>query len=249
MVKNSFGLGEVQAKGPNYPWTSAFYVTLDGFSPNQVGNFLPNIFGVNNGSSLGLDSIIEPQEPIAELPSQPATVQRILFPFQVSFGPVSQHAVNDPSRPGIFPAAASPQIDILIVADLALTNLPQQPPFSAFGTIALLAGADPFFSNVTLDQNDNNENAWYPSNDLRVFTVCPGINATPINSSSSPGAPTLSPAGGDMTIFDSKAGYGYIKNLINYFNENFQPQTSFDPFTLLPDQSSALTEDSLVAPI
>ena len=173
MVKNSFGLGEIQAKGPNYPWTSAFYVTLDVFSPDQVGNFLPNIVGVNNGSSLGLDSIIEPQEPIAELPSQPATVQRILFPFQVSFGPISQHAVNDPNTPGIFPAAASPQIDILIVADLALTNLPQQPPFSAFGTIALLVGADPIFSNITLDQNDNNENAWYLSNDLRIFTDIP----------------------------------------------------------------------------
>ena len=248
MVKNSFGLGEVQAKGPNYPWTSAFYVTLDGFSPNQVGNFLPNIVGVNNGSSLGLDSIIEPQESNKELPSQLDTVQRILFPFQISFGPVSQHAVNDPITPGIFPAAASPQIDILIVADIALTNLPQQPPFSAFGTIALLAGADPFFSNVTLEQNDNDENAWYLSSDLRVFTVCPGINATPINSSSSPGAPTLSPAGGDFTSFDSNAGYQYITNLIGYFNGNFQPQTSFDPFTLLPDQSSALTEDSLVAP-
>ena len=248
MVKNSFGLGEVQAKGLNFLWSSAFYVTLDGFSPNQVGSFLPNIVGVDNKSSLGLDSIIKPQVPILELPSQPATVQRILFPFQVSFGPVSQHAVNDQNTPGIFPAAGSPQIDILIVADLALTNVPQQPPFSAFGTITLLAGADPFFSNVTLDQNLDNENAWYLSNDLRVFTVCPGINATPINSSSNPGAPTLSPASGDLTDFDSNAGYQYIMNLLGYFNGNFQAQTSFDPFTLLPDQSSALTEDSLVAP-
>ena len=46
MVKNSFGLGEVQAKGHNFLWTAAFYVTLDGFSPNQVGSFLPNIVGV-----------------------------------------------------------------------------------------------------------------------------------------------------------------------------------------------------------
>ena len=89
--------------------------------------------------------------PILELPSQPATVQRLLFPFQVSFGPVSQHAVNDQSTPGIIPAAGDPQIDIL-VADPTLTNVPQQPPFSAFGTIALLVGADLFSSNVTLDQ-------------------------------------------------------------------------------------------------
>ena len=175
-------------------------------------------------------------------------MQRILFPFQVSFGPVSQHAVNDQNTPGVFPAAGSPQNDVLIVADLALSNLPQQPPFSAFGTIALLAGADPFFSNVTLDQNLNNENAWWLSNDLRVFTVCPGINATPINSSGIAGAPTLSPANGDLTDFDSKAGYRHMTELLGYFNGNFQAQTSFDPFTLLPDQSSALTEDSLVTP-
>ena len=47
MVKNSFGLGEVQAKGPNFRWTGAFCVTLDGFSLNQVGSFLPNIAGVD----------------------------------------------------------------------------------------------------------------------------------------------------------------------------------------------------------
>ena len=190
MVKYSFGLGEVQAKGANFVWTGAFYVTLDGFSPNQFGSLLPSIVGVDHKSSLGLDSSIEPQVAILELPSQPATMQRILFPFQVSFGPSSQYAVNDQDTSVIFPAAGSPQIDILIAADLALTSVQQQPAFSAFGTITLLAGADPFFSNVTPDQNLNNENAWYLSDDLRVFTVCPGIDATPINNSSKPGAPT-----------------------------------------------------------
>ena len=116
MVKNSFGLGEVQAKGSNFPWTGTFHVTLDGFSPNQVGTFLPKIVGADQKSSLGLDSII------LELPSQPATMQRILFPFQVSFGPISQHTVNDQNMSGIFPAAGSPQIDVLIAADLALTK-------------------------------------------------------------------------------------------------------------------------------
>ncbi|HEX6896271.1 MAG TPA: hypothetical protein VF146_13425, partial [Bryobacteraceae bacterium] len=83
-------------------------------------------------------------------------------------------------------------------------------------------------------------NAFYLSEDLRVFTVTPGINNAPIA-----GVPLL-PA--DNTKFDSGAAYNYIQALLAVLNANNADATGADVFPAFPDQSSALIADSSVSP-
>lgn len=98
----------------------------------------------------------------------------------------------------------------------------------------LLAGADPYFSNIDVNQ----DNQPYLSQDLRVFTATPAQNPVPI-----PGGPTLS---------DSVNGaYQYIQDLLTYLNKtpSFTNPKGTDPFTsVFPDQYGANQTDSSVTP-
>ena len=238
VIKNSFGLAEVEGQAT---WAGTLFITLDGFAPKDLPATGPTVV-----TTLGSDAVATVGNAVLQISADPASAQRILFPVTIVFGPKSAHAINDPTTPGIFPAAGSTSpIEKVLVADLVVGG----QSFEAVSSIELLAGADPFFSNLTNTEGISNvgdSHAWYLSDDLRVFTVCPGINAAPVSAASVPGAPALSPT--SLTGFDSSAGYSYITNLLNYLNGNFTSRTGTDAFTLLPDQSNALTEDSLVAP-
>jgi hypothetical protein len=50
------------------------------------------------------------------------------------------------------------------------------PGASASAEFELLAGANPYFTNIDPLQN----NAFYLSQDLRIFTVSPGIDRAPV---------------------------------------------------------------------
>ena len=118
-------------------------------------------------------------------------------------------------------------------------------PLQASIDISLLPGADPYFQNVSSTAVDNNKpNVAYLSEDLRVFTVCPGINTTPV--SGKPGAPAFQVA--NPRAYETQPAYQYIQNLISYLNNNYSDPTGTDPFTILPDQSNAFGDDSLVQP-
>ncbi|MCJ1274921.1 hypothetical protein MMC21_002719 [Puttea exsequens] len=237
-IKNTFGLVEVENQAA---WTETLLITLDGFAPNDLPSTGPTVI-----TTLGSDATAIVQKAVLQIPSEPSSVQRILFPVDITFGPNSAHPVDDPTTPGIFPAAGSGSvIEKALIADITVGG----QSFEAIISIELLPGADPYFSNLTNTENISNvgdSHAWYLSDDLRIFTVCPGVNPTPISSASVSGAPTLST--NKLTDFESNAGYAYITNLLTYLNNNFASATATDPFTLLPDQSNALTEDSLVAP-
>ncbi len=222
--KNTFGLDEakdiINTKGGLV--SGAFWVMVDGFS-KQSFNAL-NITANNNFSG---DFFNLPGVQISPNPE----------------GPQFQSGVNDfaPQRIGI-------------PFDITLTDqfLKQNPGFytlSVFlssngntvsGQIAstrfeLLAGADPFFSNIDLKQ----DNKAYLSQDFRVFTATPAQNPTPI-----PGGPQLT---------DSvKGAYQYIQDLIKYLNSttSFANPNGTDPFTsVFPDQYGANQTDSSVTPL
>jgi hypothetical protein len=106
-----------------------------------------------------------------------------------------------------------------------------------------VGGSDPYVPNV----NPTQGNAFYLSQDLRVFTITPG---TIIGSGA--GAPQLGTGG----VPDA---YTFIGNLITYLNEqegylnaSFSPPTDPsvpDPLDgILPPQTGALTGDSSVTP-
>jgi hypothetical protein len=101
--------------------------------------------------------------------------------------------------------------------------------------IELIAGADPYFTNL----DSTNSNYPYLSQDLRLFTVTPGINATPI-----PGVPALA---------DSVTGaYSYVQAVLNHLNDpvnGFTNPSGPDPFTtVLPTQGDWDQADSSVYP-
>ncbi len=106
----------------------------------------------------------------------------------------------------------------------------------------LLPGDDPYFANVT-DINAKVQNAFYLSQDLRVFTATPGVNATPISGVGTP--PALTPT--SNTSSDTSAAYSYVQALLNYLTTNYSTPGT-DPFALFPDQTNALTGDNSVTP-
>ena len=100
----------------------------------------------------------------------------------------------------------------------------------------LIAGADPYFANLNSDQS----NLPYLSQDLRVFTITPGLNPAPI--------PGVAP------MADSVAGaYAYIQSLLTHLNSQaggFTNPSGPDPFTtILPGQGDANQGDSSVTPL
>jgi hypothetical protein len=99
--------------------------------------------------------------------------------------------------------------------------------------IEILAGADPYFQNQDVQQN----NYPYLSNDLRVFTATLAQTPVPI-----PGGPTLS---------DSISGaYQYIQDLLTYLNgsSDFTNPSGSDAFETFPSQYQENQTDSNVTP-
>ena len=97
----------------------------------------------------------------------------------------------------------------------------------------LVAGADPYFTNIDPGQG----NVFYLSQDLRVFTATPGKNATPV-------------AGGPFASDSIAGAFGYVHDLLAWLNLNFSNPSGPDPFsTVVPEQAGALAGDSSVTPL
>src|SRR6266567_4610488 len=153
--------------------------------------------------------------------ANPDAQQRIRIAFTVTF---TNTALTH------FPGSGSQtyELDAFIATD---GNKVQTPDASTL--FELVAGADPYFTNIDPSQN----NVYYLSQDLRVFTATPAQNSTPV-----PGGPAFPN--------DSVNGaFGYIRQLLTWLNANYSNTAGPDPFnTILPGQGAALQEDSSVAP-
>jgi hypothetical protein len=230
--KNNFGRDEVEDT-PTY--ADAFYLFLEGFTPNAVGSSTPSLSGSFNATSINGLSLPGPTVTydVGNTGANATLPQRIRFGYGVDFTTASLAAF--PSTP------TAPTKSYTAQASISILGQPDQlTPQAEF---FLLGGEDPYFTNV----NANAGNQPYLSQDLRVFTGTPALNNLPVGGA---GAPTLS---------DSVSGaYAYIQNLITWLNQNYgylnasytPPDTEMsDPLdTLLPNQSGALYGDSLVNP-
>jgi Pro-kumamolisin, activation domain len=229
--KGSFGLDEVKVSGP---FINILWLVLEGYTPAAVtaAGLTPTVSVPLGGITVSVGAA----QP--ELASDTSTPQRILFPCTVTF---DASKVKDVAQGGIFPdpGDAATQIPITSIITFASQILTAATVFD------LEAGADPGFANYatsgppSVDTQANNP--FWLSQDLRVFTLTPGINAAPID-----GAVTLSVP--DNTSYHTAQAYTYITQLLQHLNSAYSNPGGTDPFTLFPDQTNALSADSSVTP-
>ncbi len=225
--KNTFGKDETQdiINTQGGLVSSAFWVVINGFSQHsfqklgiQVSNF--------TGSFATLAGVkITPNPAGAQFENgvNSTTPQTIRIPFDIT--------LSSPIL-GQFPSTG---ISTPYGLSVSLTSGGTTVTGSQASTeFELIAGADPYFSNIDPSQ----DNQPYLSQDLRVFTAAPAINNVPF-----PGAPPFAT--------DSVAGaYSYIQALLGYLNgtSSFTNPNGTDPFSLLPAQQGEGQTDSSVAP-
>jgi hypothetical protein len=212
--KSTFGKDEVQDvinnSGGTFPKASfsSLHVTV----PTPTGPFA-NLPGVTMTQNPDIDF---------ENAADPGAQQRIRVGFDITFNNASLAS---------FPASGSQTYALDGVLQTDGNNVQGSNASSLF---ELVAGADPYFTNVDPAQN----NVFYLSQDLRVFTATPGQNSNPV-----PGGPAFTN--------DSPAGaFSYVQDLLAWLNTNFSDPAGTDPFSsLLPGQGGALQGDSSVTPI
>lgn len=225
--KSSFGKDEVMDviadSGGNFP--EAFWVALEGFTINQLSinqptPLTPALSGAFN-TTAGITLTPKSSGPEYELPAELYTPQRICFPYDIHFTAAAFTSFPNPGDP--------PQHKTLLAAMTIASNL-----FSAATLFELLAGANPYFTNV----DPAHDNVFWLSQDLRLFTTSPAIQNTPVT-------------GGPQFSNDNILGaYEYIQQLLNHLNSNYSNPSGVDPFTsLIPDQADALTQGASVTPI
>ena len=244
MGKNNYGLDEVT---DNSTYSAAFYLFLEGRTPNVVGASPTITFsGSFNSTSIPGLSFTGPTitYDIGGTGANANVTQRIRFEYGITFnGPLA----NDP-----FPAPGSPPAPFTLQATINI----QGKDFSSLpAEFFLLGGEDPFFTNI----NDSAGNVSYLSQDLRVFTITPTANnEIPIGDAQTTDNVPFTFQTGNPTTLDTGAGYTYIQNLITWLNKNFgylnstytPPDTNLsDPLdSYLPQQNGALNGDSSVTP-
>lgn len=234
--KNNYGRDEV-TDNLNYP--AAFYLFLEGYTPNVVGSSVPTFSGSFNTSNIPGLVISGPTVTydVGNTGADAHVSQRIRFEYTITFTQASLAA---------FPAPGSAPEPFTLDASIDIQGKPDPSTAAEF---FLLGGDDPYFTNI----NDGAGNPPYLSQDLRVFTITPTAdNQTPI------GNVPFTFQGGGPTTLDPAAAYSYIQKLIvwlnqqyGYLNANYTPPdtNNSDPLnSLLPQQNGALNGDSSVTP-
>lgn len=226
--KGSFGLDEVTVNA-NFSNPTPLWLVLEGFTPNAVASagigptIVPSLPGIT----------VTVGAPQPEIASAPDTPQRVYFPCSVAF---ATSAIGTIANGGIFPPPGNPPTptEVVLLAPSVTIAGEILPPAEA--TLTLEPGADPYFANFA------NNGVFYLSQDLRVFTVTPGIPAlkAPIDG--------IALNASNNTNWDTAAAYSYIQALLEHLNGAYSDPAGTDPFTLFPDQTNALSGDSSVTP-
>jgi hypothetical protein len=234
-VKNTWGPDEVAdiiAKGGT--WPDGFYLMLEGFNRNVVGSTVPSVPAIAfGGATTKLDT--SPPGILYET-TNPKIPQRILFPYDVKF-----------AKPlGAFPTSGETPVAVTTGITILGTLIPASTEFF------FLAGADPYFTNVLYDpSNPSGANAYWLSEDLRVFTATPGAPPAAQYQYPVPGGPQFveHSVGGN---YDFAGAYTYIQALIEHLNHHYGDPGGQDPFDptqkIVPQQAGAYAADSSVVP-
>jgi hypothetical protein len=220
--KSSFGKDEVTdvvTPPNNGTFPNAFWLVLEGFNRQVLGSATP----ILSGPAFSLSGVTMPADALGteyERPGDQLAPQRVRFPFDIKFS----------AWP--FPASAPLPVEELLNGSITVLGT----TFNAATVLEFVSGADPYFINVDPTQN----NVYWLSQDLRVFTATPSLNNTPV-----PGGPVF---GADNV----GGAYAYIQSLLTYLNTNYSDPTGTDPFNdasnVIPGQSGVYTGDSSVTP-
>ena len=228
MDKDTFGKDEVQdvINTNAGKWEKTFWLVIEGFSKNSynaLGVTIPPLSGPF--SNLAGITITQNPDIDFENTANPKAPQRIRVPFDVTF--------TNAALTSDFPASGSQVYEL----DASLTIAGNKVPGSDASTLfELVPGADPYFTNMDPAQN----NVFYLSQDLRVFTATPAQNSVPVQ-------------GGPSFTDDSVAGaFSYIQNLLKWLNnpDNHFSDGTNDPFAsgVIPQPLDSLNGDSSVTP-
>jgi hypothetical protein len=240
--KNNYGRDEV---ADNFSWPDAFYLFLEGFTPNVAGVALPAILGSFNGINVPGLTFSGPTITYdlgGPMSAYANVTQRIRFAYQINFTAASL------ASPTAFPVAGAGPNPYTLTASI---NIPGQPLLnSPNAEIFLLGGDDPYFTNINAGAGVDPE--YYLSQDLRVFTITPTANnQEPI------GNTKFTFTDGSPTVLDPAAAYKYIGEFITWLNKKYgylntsytPPDTNVtDPLDNLLHQNDALESESLVNP-
>lgn len=217
--KSSFGADEV-TDAPVY--SKAFWLTLEGYAPNAVTG-KPALSGAFNNDT---DLVITPDNanPVYTNPGDLNAPQRITWYYNIHFNAPPFHD---------FPMSGTSNLSL--TAGLTV----QGQAYQAITEFELVSAADPFFANV----NPSVNNAFWLSQDLRVFTATPGDASTLVN-----GGPPFNPA--NPNALDIAAAYSYIQGVLTYLNTSpiYTTPSATDPLDNLPQQGYAFNGPSSVNP-
>ena len=228
--KSTFGFDEVSdvITQSNGVFSAAFWVVVEGFSKNSF-NALGIIVELDGTLMTTMGITVSPSATYAidfEDIAKPNAPQRIRIPYDIKF----THAAD-----GAFPPMGSTnenELDLHVELQIGGQKVAASDAYAAF---ELVAGANPYFTNV----GPSLANVFYLSQELRVFTVTPQIDPSPVSGA---GAPSFS--GNDVS-----GAYQYIKGLLWYLNGNPSfTSGAADPFANFPDQTDAFDGDSSVTP-
>lgn len=225
--KNTFGKDEVQdvINTSAGKWEKAFWIIVEGFSKNSFISLNVTV-PIPTGPFANLNGVSISQNPDIDYENgaEPSVQQRIRIPFDISFTMASLSN---------FPLSGSQtyELDAFIATD------GNRVAGSDTSTLfELLAGADPYFTNIDPAQN----NVYYLSQDLRVFTATPAQRKAPVS------------GGPEFTNDNVTGAFNYIQQLVVWLNDpnNHFTDGTNDPFAsgVIPQQSSALQGDSSVTP-
>jgi pro-kumamolisin-like protein len=224
--KGSFGLDEVNVNS-SYSQPPPLWLVLEGYTPNTVtaAGLAPAV----QASVAGLTVTVGSAAP--ELPTQTNTPQRVLFPCSIDF---AASAIKTIAQGGIFPSPGTPPTPTTVELISSVTIGGRI--LSAETNLELEPGADPYFANFDAAA----ANPFWLSQDLRVFTVTPGVSNAPIDG--------IALNASDNTHWDTGAAYQYIQNLLAHLNSTYYDSSQGDAFSIFPDQTNALSGDSSVTP-
>ena len=221
--KDTFGKDEVQdvINTQGGVFTKAFFLVLDGFSQDSF-NALAVSVPTPTGTFANIPSISITREPGHRFRERanPAA----------SSGSASASTSPSPPRRWLHSPTSGSQtfeLDAFIATNGAKAGRRRR-----LGAVRTGRRGRSLFHQHQPDQN----NVFYLSQDLRVFTATPGLNNVPV-----PGGPTLA---------DSTGGaFTYVQQLLTWLNGNFSDPNGADPFsTIIPGQGGAFNGDSSVTP-
>ena len=166
--KNTFGKDEVQDVITTNAgkWEKAFWLVVEGYSKTSF-NALHVTVPLPTGPFANIPGVTITQNPVIEFENgaNPDVQQRIRIAFDITFTSASAQPL--PRLPGSRPTNS-------MRSSRPMATRSRRTDASTL--FELVAGADPYFTNIDPTQN----NVFYLSQDLRVFTATPAQNSHPV---------------------------------------------------------------------